>query len=388
MHLVIVTSLDALSRNSAASSLAQALPGTPVVLHDLLDDGVVIRRVHRDEHLVEQETSVLEHGCLSCTVRFDLAPTLLRLAEGGTTRAIVGLPPGTTAQNAIDGLHTIAPRAFTIDTVALAARPDDVEDQLWDHHTLFESGYTAVAEDGRTPGEFLIGEFLFADTTLIATSNLLPPDPDALARGIQLISELAPHACLVPAFTTVSTTDLGTYDDAAARARSLPGAILTSAQSSHLPPPLVAQQSASPSSPASTTPAIFRTFEHRIDRPLHPDRFRTALGAISEGCCFVRGSVWIAGMPDTRIAVHGVGPRIALGNSGTWSHEASRGKWCRGTHIALTGDDLDDADIINLLEACALTDQELRTMPEHHAADTTTRTGTSVSSTSPTEGAS
>lgn len=192
MHLIIVTSLDALSRNGAASSLAEALPGTPVVLHDLLDDGVVTRRIHRDEHLVEREATVLDHGCLSCTVRLDLAPTLLRLAATGVVRAIVGLPPGTTAETAVDGLHTVAPRSFVIDTLASAARPDDVEDQLWDHHTLFESGYTAVPEDRRTPGEFLIGGFLFADTVLAATSNLLPPDPHLLSRGIQLIGELAP----------------------------------------------------------------------------------------------------------------------------------------------------------------------------------------------------
>lgn len=53
MHLVIITSLDALSRNSAASSIAQAFPDTPVILHDLLDDGVVARRIHRNEHLLD-----------------------------------------------------------------------------------------------------------------------------------------------------------------------------------------------------------------------------------------------------------------------------------------------------------------------------------------------
>ena len=371
MHLVIVTSLDALSRNSAASSLAQAFPGTPVVLHDLLDDGLVTRRIHRDERLVERGSSVLEHGCLSCTVRLDLAPTLLRLAATGATRAIVGLPPGTTAQNAIDGLNTIAPRAFAVDTVALAARPDDVDDQLWDHHTLFESGYTAVPEDDRTPGEFLIGEFLFADTVLVATSNLLPPDPDSLARGIQLINEIAPHARIVPSFTTVSITDLGTYDDAAARSRSLPGTVLTPPRSPSVPP--MPEQRNVPGTSPTAPPAVFRTFEHRIDRPLHPERFRTALGAISEGCCFVRGSVWIAGMSDIRIAVHGVGPRIALANGGTWSDDPHHRRWCRGTHIALTGDDIDDADITSLLDACALTDQELRTMPAHERTAATSR---------------
>ncbi|WP_159803648.1 GTP-binding protein [Arthrobacter zhaoguopingii] len=348
MHLILVTSLDGLSRNSAAFALAEESPGTPVVLHDLLDGGVVVRRVHAGDRLIERESMVLEHGCLSCTVRFDLTPTLLRLAAEGTPRAIVGLPPGTTAENAIDGLHTAAPQAFTVDTAALAVRPEDVEDQLWDHHTLFGSGYTAVPEDSRTPGEFLIGEFLFADTVLPTTSELLPDDPALRDRGLQLIGELAPHATVAhladaadasgPGGGTLKT--LGVHDGPAARARSLPGTVLTPAASSE----------------------SFRTLEHRVTRPLHPDRFRTALGAISEGCCFVRGNVWLAGV-DARIAVHGVGPRVSLGNGGPWSAGTRHGEWCRGTHLALTGDDLDEEDIVNLLDACALTDEELHSAP-------------------------
>ncbi|MFJ6001670.1 GTP-binding protein [Arthrobacter sp. NPDC092385] len=330
MHLVIITSLDALSRNNAASLLAGRSPGTPVVLHDLLDGGLVTRRIHLGEQLIERESTMLEHGCLSCTVRFDLAPALLRLARDGADRAVVALPPGTTAENAIDGLHATAPGAFTVGTVAFALRPEDVEDQVWDHHTLFASGYTAVPEDSRTPGEFVMGELLFADTVLATTSDVLPSDAVLAARGRQLIGELAPHAPLSP----IGDATLGTHDYASAQARSRPGVVL---------------MPAAPSAP-------FRTVEHRIARPLHPQRFRTALGAIAEGCCFVRGSVWIAGMPDTRIAVHGVGPRISLGNGGTWT---KHGEWCRGTHLALTGDELDDDDITRLLDACALTDEEL-----------------------------
>lgn len=341
MHLVILTSLDALSRNGAAAALADATPGTPVILLDLLDDGMVTRRVHLDGALIERTSSVLEHGCLSCTVRLDLAPALLRLAASGAGRVVVGLPPGTTAQNALDGLDAVAPRAFTVDTVALAVRPDDVEDQLWDHHTLFASGYTAVPEDSRTPGEFLVGEFLFADTVLTTTSSVLTSDPALRARGLHLIGELAPHTRIVPADGTVGLASLGRFDDAAARSRSLPGEVLTPGK--------------------AAAGHAFRTMEHRVTRPLHPDRFRTALGAISEGCCFVRGSVWIAGMPDARIAVHGVGPRIALANGGSWQERD--GEQRRGTHLALTGDDLDDADITGLLDACALTDDELRVLP-------------------------
>ncbi|PPB50170.1 hypothetical protein C4K88_05770 [Arthrobacter pityocampae] len=350
MHLILVTSLDGLSRNSAAFALAEGSPGIPVVLHDLLDDGVVARRVHVGGDVTERESMVLEHGCLSCTVRFDLAPTLLRLYDLGVSRAIVGLPPGTTAENSIDGLTAVAPRAFTVETVALAIRPEDVEDQLWDRHTLFASGYTAVPEDSRTPGEFLIGEFLFADTVLPTRSELLPEDPTLRSRGLQLIGELAPHATVVDAFGVAGSPGmpdaahstpghlgaLGEYDDAAARARSLPGLVHT------------------PEAPSEE----FRTVECRVARPLHPERFRTALGAISEGCCFVRGNVWIAGV-DARVAVQGVGPRISLIDGGAWSADALHGQWCRGTHLALTGDELDDDDIMTLLEACALTDEEL-----------------------------
>ncbi|TKV28594.1 hypothetical protein FDK12_08015 [Arthrobacter sp. NamB2] len=339
MHLVILTSLDAMSRNSAAALVAGTANGTPVVLHDLLDGGVVTRRIHRNDRIVERESRVLEHGCLSCTVRFDLAPALLRLASEGVERAVVGLPPGTTAENAIDGLHSIAPGAFVVDAVALALRPEDVEDQLWDHHTLFASGYTAVPEDARTPGEFLMGELLFADTVLTTVSDLLPTDAALDARGLQLIGELAPHARI----SAAGAGTLARHDYGASQAQSLPGEV-------HVP---------------TIASAPFRTLEHRIARPLHPGRFRTALGAVSEGCCFVRGSVWIASMPDTRVAVHGVGPRISLGDGGTWTAAECHGGWNRGTHLALTGDALDDDDITGLLDACALTDDELRSSPAY-----------------------
>ncbi|WP_247828572.1 GTP-binding protein [Arthrobacter antioxidans] len=355
MHLILVTSLDGLSRNSAAFSLAGRSSGTPVVLHDLLDGGVVVRRVHGADRLVERESMVVEHDCLSCTVRFDLAPTLLRLAEDGAARAIVGLPPGTTAEDAIEGLRAVASRTFTVDTVALAVRPEDLEDQLWDHHTLFESGYTAVPEDSRTPGEFLIGEFLFADTVLTTTSDLLPSDPTLWDRGLHLVGELAPHATIVHpgGNARAAVPALGRHDRAEAHARGLPGTILAPATSS----------------------ASFRTVEYRVARPLHPEHFRTALGSIAEGCCFVRGNVWIAGV-DARIAVHGVGPRIALGTEGARTAGSRHGEWCRGTHLALTGDDLDDDDIMTLLDACALTDEELRLATAHHPGRTSRNTDT------------
>ena len=88
----MISSLDALCRQQACQDAAAANPGAVVVLHDLLENGVVIRRISSRSGLVERAETQLEHGCLSCTVRLDLVPTIERLLERGETKAIIGLP--------------------------------------------------------------------------------------------------------------------------------------------------------------------------------------------------------------------------------------------------------------------------------------------------------
>jgi G3E family GTPase len=241
--------------------------------------------------------------------------------------------------------------AVTIDSVVLACAPDALEDQIWDYHTLFESGFTPVPEDERTPGEFLMRELCFSDTVMLADPALVPVEPEARVRGVQLIRELAPHAVLAESGGDVCT---GVHSLADATARTMPGSVQAA--------------------PGSSSP--FATVVHRVERPLHPERFRHALAALAEGCCWLRGRLWVASAPGCRIAVQGIGPRVWLENTGPW--QASRKslpfmpnmpgagleEWHpeygdRGTIVAFTGDDLDAAEIAELLKACELTEAEL-----------------------------
>jgi G3E family GTPase len=234
--------------------------------------------------------------------------------------------------------------------VALACAPDAVEDQIWDHHTLFGSGFTPVPEDDRTPGEFLMGE-PFSDTVVLADPALVPVDPAARARGVQLLKELAPHAAL-----TESAGDIrpGRHDLAQATARTVPGSVRIPAESS----------------------SPFTTVVQRIERPLHPERFRHALAALAEGSCWLRGRLWMASAPECRIAVQGIGPRVWLENTGPWQAEREPLPaafpadpdavlhWHpafgdRGTVLAVTGDDVDATEVAALLTACELTDAEM-----------------------------
>ncbi|MEW9872831.1 GTP-binding protein [Arthrobacter sp. HS15c] len=353
MHLIVISSLDALCRQQACEAMAGANQQAVVVLHDLLENGLVIRRIFTDGTLVERTETQLEHGCLSCTVRLDVVPTVERLLDRGDETVVIGLPPGVSADSAIGALRRALPRSVTVVSAVLACAPDSLEDHIWDKHTLYESGFTPVPEDHRTPGEFLIGELCFNDTVLLAEPALVPVDPALRRRGIQLIGELAPHADVVVDPAEIRT---GRHDYQEAQCRTIPGSVRI---------------------PAAVSASPFTTVTHRAERPLHPERFRDALAALAEGCCWLRGRLWIAAAPRCRIAIHGIGPLVWLENTGPWLADRDAGAasdlldtvdahldWHqehgdRCTVIAATGEGLDPAEIAGLLAGCELTDAEM-----------------------------
>ncbi len=352
MHLIVISSLDALCRQQACEAAAAAHPGAVVVLHDLLENGLVIRRVFGRAGIPERTETLLEHGCLSCTVRLDLIPTLERLHESGENLVIVGLPPAVSCEAAISAVRSGLSDSVTVDSAVLACAPDTLEDHLWDKHTLFESGFTPVPEDHRTPGEFLISELCFNDTVLLAEPDLLPVDPALRSRGVALIQELAPHADVVADPAGIRP---GRHNFREATCRTASGSVRI---------------------PAAASASAFTTVTHRAERPLHPGRFRDALASLAEGCCWLRGRLWIAAAPQCRIAIQGIGPLVWLENTGPWLADRVPGAaadpaevdarldWHpehgdRCSVIAATGEGLDPAGIAALLAACELTDAEM-----------------------------
>lgn len=344
MNLTVVSSLDALCRQQACEALAAARPGSTVVLHDLLENGLVIRRIFSGEEAVERGEATLEHGCLSCAVRLDLVPAVARLLEHGHASIIIGLPPAVPAAAAVSALKQGLNRQAAVSSAILACAPDALEDHIWDSHTLFESGFTPVADDQRTPGEFLLGELAFADTVLLAEPDIVPADPVGRSRGLHLLQELAPHADIAPSAAAVRP-GLHRFPDAVAR--TAPGTV-HARRSVH----------------DGTSP--FTTVLKHVERPLHPGRFRQALATLAAGCCVLRGHLWVASAPECRIAIQGIGPRVWLENLGSWTG-VQPGKAApepgqpmnAATVISAIGEDLDPVEFEHLLRGCELTDAEL-----------------------------
>lgn len=367
MHLTVVSSLDSQCREAATTRLGRTHPNSVVVLHDLLDGSLVLRRVYRGDQLFERETTLLEHGCLSCTVRLDVVPTAERLAACGFDHLVLGLPPGVAAGMAVAELRRGLGRPATIDNAVLALDPADLDDHIWDRHTLFESGFTSMPQDDRTSGEFLIGEFGQVDTVMLypglgaELSGDLRVGSQAWGTGVELLGQLAPHAAIVASADDFRS---GCFDDAEAAARTRPGVVRV---------------------PLNDETGSFRTVLHKAGRPLHPGRFREALPKLAAGTHWLRGRLWIASAAKTRIAVQGIGPRVWLEGTGTWLADTARadtptaggsgtpgsdvdavldwhpGYGDRGTVVAVTGrsEDVDPQEIRSLLEGCQLSEAEM-----------------------------
>ncbi|MET4621522.1 G3E family GTPase [Arthrobacter sp. 2762] len=362
MHLTVVSSLDSQCREAATARLGRTHTNSVVVLHDLLDGSLVMRRVYRGDQLFERETTVLEHGCLSCTVKLDVVPTAERLAACGFDHVVLGLPPGVAAGMAVAELRRGLSQPAVMDNAILALAPVDLDDHIWDRHTLFESGFTSMPEDDRTSGEFLIGEFGQVDTVMLHPglgaewSGNPRVGSKEWVTGVELLGQLAPHAAAISAADDFRS---GCFDDAEAAARTRPGVVRL---------------------PLDDSPGSFRTVLHKAGRPLHPGRFREALPRLAAGTHWLRGRLWIASAATTRIAVQGIGPRVWLESTGTWLADApAAGRnakvgadvdavldWHpnygdRGTVLAITGrsEDIDPQEIRTLLEGCQLTEAEM-----------------------------
>lgn len=373
MHLSLIGSLDANCRESAASAVVSAHQSSAVVFHDLLDGDIVLRRVSFNGQLVEHERTVLEHGCLSCTVRLDVVPTVRRLMDflNGTdcNHIVLALPPGVAVEMAVVALQqefgsTDGP-GMVIDNALLAIDPADLEDQIWDKHTLWESGFTTMPVDERTAGEFLIGELASADSVMMSSpiAGSAAAHGRGWQRGVELLAQLAPHAHLV---APGSAFRPGCYDGTEIAARKAPGNVRV---------------------PIACTSESFSTVLHRVRRPLHPGRFRQALPQLAAGCTWMRGRLWLASAPSQRVAIQGIGPRLWMESTGPWFADRRPAEgigsfsgvddaadqdvdsaldWHpdfgdRGTVLALTGpgSELEPDQIALLLDGCQLTDEEL-----------------------------
>lgn len=339
VKVIVLSSLDSSCRDAGLKHLQRHHPHAVVLAYDFIEGNRLVRTVSGNA-AAEYGEAVLEHPCIGCAVKFEIFPSIRRLAprHAGATM-ILGLPATWHSGSVLETLAgKLESAGMHVGSCAISLDPAELDDHMWDRHTLWESGFSSMEQDQRTAGEYFFTEFMQADT-LIPVEGMQAQFLEApgsarrdggadFAAGVELARQLAPHAALCH-----HSNELGAFSAEAVRHRTRPG---------HLPP--------APTGPAPGTAPIHLLAE----RPLHPQRFREALSELAASCTCLRGRLWVASALSERVAIGGAGPRIWMENTGPWSAEIA------ASELLLYGSEHEAAQISKVFDDCQVTEGELQ----------------------------
>ncbi|GAA3748725.1 G3E family GTPase [Spinactinospora alkalitolerans] len=374
-RVLIVAGLHGDARAHAVDQILLALPGAVAVHHDLTEIGRgVVHRVLRDRWGERDRSRIdLVHACVSCTLREDLAPLLVDLAERGEDRLHVveawdGVEPRAIAEAVTETVVNGRPvtRWLHLGAVLTAVDADRLVADLGTGDDMADRGLDIASEDDRTVAEVLARQIEYP-TALTVHGGLR--DPGAVGRCAAVLGQLNPAAVILPPERArLAALAEGSFDTAAAAARVDP----TSAQP-----------------PDSCEAGEVRTLTWRRSRPMHPGRLHAALDDVVGTCLRSRGRFWLASRPDTMLVWDAAGGSLAMEPAGPWLASLPDAAWelvsehrrtaaqldwhpvagDRCQCLSFTGVGLDVERLAAVLDSCLLTEAELAETREWNRAD-------------------
>ncbi|SCE82487.1 GTPase, G3E family [Micromonospora marina] len=402
---------------AVARTLLAADPALVLVRHDLADlaAGTVHRIVRDAAGVLEDERITLAHGCVSCTLREDVLPTLARLARAQPHRDLLLMLPEVVEPEAVAAVcaHCLVDGApitdlIRVDSYVTVVDAEHLLDGLASTDDLTALGIAAADNDNRALADVVVRQIEFADTLVLwGESREGAYDTSRLSV---LLQRMAPWAAQV-------RVD-GDLVDAATLTRHLrhthrhrpetPGILNRGLQGYTL-------GAHEPESDCGVVSAVFRA-----RRPFHPQRLHDVLEEVNAEMVRSRGYLWLASQPDTVVAWEFAGGGLAMGSLGYWLVSLPEQHWehvedqrrlaaaldwdpyygDRHQHLVFIGLDTDPVDLHRTLAGCLLTDAELadgeeiwRTYPDPFAgcfplgteepADTDTDTDTDTQGENP-----
>ncbi|HET9518672.1 MAG TPA: GTP-binding protein [Actinoplanes sp.] len=364
---------------SATEAVARALlvtdPRLILIRHDIsrIRDGVIRRLVRTADEVVEDHVVELVHGCVSCTLREDVLPTLVRLGRRGGD-IILALPPtiepeavaAACAHCAVDG--TAVTDVVRFDSYVTVVEAAGFLDDLTSTDDLRHRDLHAADNDDRSVADVVSRQVEYADTIVVWGH----PDRDGYdnAQLNALLHRLAPWAAHVRVGDTTAV-------DCTGLAARLCG---TGRHDAQTPGVLARAMEGFPvgvHDPVGDCGAVSLVFNAR--RPFHPQRLHDALESVTGETLRGRGQLWIASQPDVLIGWESAGGGINLGSLGyclaalpteRWGEASDLRRMAadldwdpyygdRRTALAFIGLRLDVDAVADTLTACLLTDAEL-----------------------------
>ncbi|WP_229069100.1 GTP-binding protein [Actinoplanes sp. DH11] len=354
---------------AAARALLIADETLLAISYDLtgLREGVVRRRVESAASVLSQDEVTTVHGCVSCTLREEIVPTLARLGQDRPGRGLLlvlppAIEPEAVATACAHGFGADAPVRF--DSYVTVVDADRFLDDLASPDDLRHRDLHAAADDHRAVAEVVAHQVEFSDTVVLWNR----PGTQAYEsqRLAALVRRLAPWAVQVHvgASPTLDCTALSAHVRGTGRHDPFrPGTLGRALEGRQIA--LHDPENGS---------MVFRS-----RRPFHPQRLHDALEEVTGHALRGRGQLWIASQPDTVVAFESAGGGASLGSLGHWLAALPAHRWTetsddrrlaadldwdpyygdRRTVLALIGLDLNYPAIRALLQSCLLTDDEL-----------------------------
>ncbi|TDC38639.1 GTP-binding protein [Micromonospora sp. KC213] len=347
-----------------------------LVRHDLtgMRNGVVRRVVRSGAGIIEDEPVGLRHGCVSCTLREDVLPTLVRLTRSHPGQDLILILPEVAEPEAVAAAcaHCLVDGApitdfLRVDSYVTVIDAEHLLDGLASTDDLASLGIQAAEDDHRALADVVVRQIEYADTLVLwGQSRKDEFDTGRLSVLLQRMAPWAAHIRVDGDRVDASTltrqlrhTRRHRPETPGVLARGLQGYLL----GAHEPEP-----------DCGVVSAVFRA-----RRPFHPQRLHNVLEEVNAEVIRSRGHLWLASQPDTVVAWEFAGGGLAMGSLGHWLVSLPEDRWehvCdqrrlaaaldwdpyygdRHQYLVFIGLDLNAVELHHALAGCLLTDAEL-----------------------------
>jgi G3E family GTPase len=351
-------------------------PTLVLLHHDIsrIRSGVIRRTVRTADAILEDTVVELVHGCISCTLREDVLPSLARLSHAHPGNdLLLALPQAIEPEDVAAACsHCLVNGTALTDLIHFDSYVTVIDaaaflDDLSSTDDLRDRDLHAADNDDRAVAQVVARQLEFADTVVAWGRQ---DGAYETAQLDTLVGHLAPWATYVriDRTATVDCSDLTTRLRRTGRHDPQTPAMIGRALEGL---PIGVHD------PEGSCGAASVLFESR--RPFHPQRLNTALPELTRETLRGRGQIWLASQPDVAIGWETAGHGINLGSLGHWLAAVDTARWPEASDmrrlaadatwdpyygdrrnvLAFIGVGLDTDAVPAILNHCLLTDDEL-----------------------------
>lgn len=352
-----------------------------VIVNDMSEinvDARLIRDGGAELSRVDEKLISMSNGCICCTLREDLLLEVRELAMQGKFDYLLIESTGISEPLPVAETFTFEDEngaqlsnIARLDTLVTLVDAVNFDSDYFAPDSLNERGIGVNEEDERGVVHLLTDQIEFANVLVITKCDLV--DETELVELEELLHLMNPRATIVrsqmgsiPIDRVLNTQAFN--EDWAAESKNW-----------------LAVKRGSETSEADEYG--FQSFVFTARRPFHPARFHACVeGEVFGGVIRSKGVMWLANHNDIAAEWSQAGVLYNVHQAGIWAASVPQDDWPelpgfrdqamevwqapwgdRRTELIIIGQDLDQEEIIDELEECLLTDEEMSLPPERWA---------------------